>query len=114
MVRNVVMVGAALLVAWLALGRGGGDIDGTTARSLVAAGAMLLDVRTAEEYGAGHIDGAVNVPVDQVPRRLDELGPRERAMVVYCRSGRRSADAVAVLRRAGFANVHDLGGMGRW
>lgn len=114
MVRNVVLVGAALLVGWLALGRGGGDIDGAQARILVAAGALLLDVRSAEEFRAGHIDGAVNVPVDEVTRRLDELGPRERAVVVYCRSGRRSADAAATMRGAGFTEVHDLGGMGRW
>lgn len=72
---------------------------------------LLLDVRSPEEYEAGHLAGAVNVPVDEVGARLDELGARDRPVIVYCRSGRRSARAAAALREAGFTQVHDLGGM---
>ncbi len=114
MLRTVAMVGAVLVVAAMVFGRGGGDVDGATARTLVAAGATLLDVRTAEEYAAGHLAGAINVPVQELPRRLGELGHHERPVVVYCRSGRRSADAVSMLRGAGFTNAHDLGAMHRW
>lgn len=85
-----------------------------TPRELVAAGATLLDVRTPEEFAEGHLDGAINIPVDQLASRVAELGPHERAVVVYCRSGRRSASASQTLRDAGFTDVHDLGAMSNW
>lgn len=93
---------------------GGGRTDAAEARRLVAEGAMLLDVRTPEEYAAGHIPGAVNIPVQVLGGRMDELPDRERTIVVYCRSGVRSANAANMLRGAGFTAVHDLGGMGAW
>ena len=84
------------------------------ARQLVRDGAVLLDVRTRGEFRAGHIPGAVNIPVHRLEKRLGELGDRDKAVVVYCRSGRRSASAVRFLRRAGFVAVHDLGAMKNW
>lgn len=80
--------------------------------ALVAAGATLLDVRTASEYASGHLDGATLIPVDEVGSRLDEI-PRDRAVVVYCRSGGRSARAAAVLEDAGY-DVYDLGSIDNW
>jgi phage shock protein E len=91
-----------------------GDLSGREARRMVAEGALLLDVRTPGEYAAGHLEGAVNVPVQVLATRLDELGAHERPIVVYCRSGHRSANAAALLRDAGFTDVHDLGAMSRW
>ncbi len=85
-----------------------------SARARVAAGARLLDVRTPEEFDAGHIEGAVNLPIDVLPGRIGELGPPSTPIVVYCRSGRRSADAVVRLRAAGFTDVLDLGPMTAW
>jgi phage shock protein E len=94
----------------------GGDavrrVTGGEAHALVAAGGTLLDVRSAEEFAAGHLEGAVLVPVDELAGRLAEL-PRERPVVVYCRSGGRSARAAAILGEAGYG-VHDLGGMSSW
>lgn len=84
------------------------------AHRLVEAGALLLDVRTPEEFAGGHIQGAVNIPVQELERRMAEVGDRERAVVVYCRSGARSATAAAMLRDAGHRRVHDLGPMSRW
>lgn len=81
-------------------------------RRMVADGAVLLDVRTSDEFSAGHLDGAVNIPIDDLEARLGEL-PRDRDVVVYCRSGRRSAHAATLLGAAGFA-VHDLGPMTAW
>jgi phage shock protein E len=83
-----------------------------TARELVAAGAQLLDVRTPEEHRAKHIEGSVNIPVQQLEDRLSELD-RSRPVVVYCRSGRRSADATRRLCERGY-RVHDLGPMSAW
>ena len=88
--------------------------EGSEARDLVAAGALLLDVRTTQEFARGHLPGAVNIPVSQLAKRVSELGDRQRAVVVYCQRGTRSRMASEVLRRAGFSAVHDLGAMGRW
>ena len=84
------------------------------ARALVEAGAVLLDVRSPEEFAAGHIPGATNLPVQQLSERTAELGPKQRPLVVYCRSGARSAQAASLLREAGFARVHDMGAMRNW
>jgi phage shock protein E len=88
-------------------------IDGAEAKRLVAEGALLLDVRTPDEYAAGHVGGAVNIPVQVLGQRLSEVGAKDRPVVVYCKSGGRSARAAAELRQAGYA-VHDLGGIGNW
>jgi phage shock protein E len=77
---------------------------------------FLLDVRSPEEYGAGHIPSAVNIPYTQVAARLDQLtSVRNRDIVVYCESGPRSQYAESVLRDAGFPHVyHLIGDMGGW
>ncbi len=87
-------------------------IDGTRAQELVSAGAVLLDVRTPAEFHAGHIKGAINIPVGELSRRLDEL-PSDGAVVVYCRSGARSARAARQLSTSG-CEIHDLGPMHAW
>ena len=104
--------GLLLAVAFVLLERGG-DISNTDARQLVAQGARLVDVRTPEEFEAGHISGAVNIPVRELDRRLAELEPKQRPVVVYCRSGARSSAAARVLKQSGY-DVHDLGAMSRW
>jgi phage shock protein E len=89
-------------------------INGPRARELVSQGAVLLDVRSESEYRDAHIDGALNVPYDQVAQRTAEIGPKERPVVLYCRSGRRSAIAGKTLIDAGFTNVYDLGSKSDW
>ena len=71
---------------------------------------------TPEEYAAGHLPGAVNIPHDQLAARLGELsGAREHDVVVYCRTGRRSAEALGVLDEAGFKRLFHLkGDYTRW
>lgn len=73
---------------------------------------LLLDVRRPEEHAAGHLGGHL-LPLDELPRRLDELAPhRDAEVVVYCQTGARSARAVHLLRAAGFAHaVHVAGGL---
>jgi phage shock protein E len=82
-------------------------------RKIAAAGAIVLDVRSPEEFEAGHLPFALNIPLKSLTARLGELGPPPRAIVVYCRSGMRSAVAANVLRRAGYT-VCDLGAMENW
>jgi rhodanese-related sulfurtransferase len=79
---------------------------------LQMAGRTLIDVRTPEEFAAGHLAGAVNIPVeaDDFQVRLAELDPRQPALV-YCRTGRRSAMAADLMAQAGFSDVIDAGGL---
>ncbi len=104
----------AAVVAALLASRFMGKASAADARALVAEGALLLDVRSTGEFASGHIDGAVNIPVDQLARRIGDVGAKERPVVVYCRSGARSGQAAGILRGAGFARVEDLGAMHRW
>ena len=72
---------------------------------------LVLDVRNAAEFAEGHIPGAVNIPHDAIAARIAELGPADgRDIVVYCRSGRRSELALAVLKEAGFSRLFHLEG----
>lgn len=81
-----------------------------SARELVSAGAFLLDVRTPEEFRERHLPDAVNIPLQELASRFGELGAKTRPIVVYCRSGARSAAAATVLRAAGY-EVLDIGAM---
>ncbi len=94
--------------------RRGGDVSSSDARRLVESGARLIDVRTREEFADGHLPGAVNIPVQELDRRMSELEPRDKPVVLYCRSGNRSGHAARALRSAGWAHVHDLGAMSQW
>lgn len=72
---------------------------------------VVLDVRTPEEFAAGHVPGAINVPHDQVEARIAELrGARDRDLVVYCRSGKRAGVALETLGRLGFTRLAHLEG----
>lgn len=84
------------------------------ARQVVARGALLVDVRTPAEFAAGHVRGAVNIPVEQLERRLGELGPVDSPLVLYCHSGRRSARATRLLKGHGYNDVIDIGPMPNW
>ncbi|MFO0571717.1 MAG: rhodanese-like domain-containing protein [Polyangiaceae bacterium] len=85
--------------------------EGPTATELLQKGAILLDVRTREEFQQEHVQGAMNIPLSELPRRVDELGDKGHPVVLYCLSGARSASAKELLLRAGFRHVHDLGAM---
>lgn len=73
-------------------------------------GAVLLDVRTPEEYAAGHIPGSRNVPLDELHRSELPEDP-ETPLFVCCLSGARSRQAALLLRQAGYGDVTDLGGI---
>ncbi len=77
---------------------------------------VVVDVREPNEFSAGHIPSATNIPLGSIAARLKELNKfKDRPVVVCCRSGHRSAQAAAVLRKNGFASVHNLaGGIMAW
>jgi rhodanese-related sulfurtransferase len=81
------------------------------ARGMVKAGAVLLDVRTREEFARGHLDAAKNIPVQELQQRVAEVGPATTSVVVHCHAGQRSRMATQILRAAGFQDVLDIGTM---
>lgn len=69
----------------------------------------VLDVRSPEEYASGHVPGAVNIPYDQVASRIAEV-PKDKDVVLYCRSGRRAGIAAEVLADQGYERLQHLEG----
>ena len=76
---------------------------------------ILLDVRTQEEYDAGHIKGSILIPYTEIETQApDELPDKDADILVYCRSGRRSAIAAQALADMGYTHVLDMGGIQDW
>ncbi len=86
------------------------DASGTQVQTLLRQGATLVDVRSPGEFASGHINGAINIPVDQIRSRMSEI-PSGKPVVLYCRSGARSSSAAQTLRSAGRTDVHNAGAM---
>ncbi|MGK7931655.1 MAG: rhodanese-like domain-containing protein [Microcystaceae cyanobacterium] len=87
------------------------DFPTEEAKTAINSGAILIDVRTPEEFAAGHIDGAVNIPYDQISERISEITEdKTRVIVLYCRSGGRATIAEKNLRSTGFTNILNAGG----
>ena len=74
---------------------------------------VIIDVRTPEEFNAGHIANAVNIPLDRLETGIHSVKnlSKESPIFIYCRSGRRSAEALALLKKLGFVHAQDIGGM---
>jgi rhodanese-related sulfurtransferase len=89
------------------------EVDVTEARRRHAAGALLLDVRNADEWEAGRAEGSTWMPMNEVTDRRDEL-PRDRDIVVICRSGARSAKVAEALNVWGHAAANIAGGLQAW
>ena len=73
--------------------------------------AILLDVRTEEEYSETHIEGSTNLPLQKIEMATSIITDKNKPLFVYCRSGVRSAKAVAILKKMGYTNVNDIGGI---
>lgn len=90
------------------------EVRFTEAAELRDSGAFILDVREPDEWNAGHIPGATLIPLGELAGRVDEL-PRDKQIVVVCRSGNRSQTGRDILLDAGFQEVTSLsGGMNDW
>ena len=88
---------------------------GTAIRLLDAGKAVAVDVREPDEYAVGHIPGAKLLPLGEVNSRAAEVLPeKEATWLFYCRTGRRSAEAVQKLDELGYSNLYDLGGILSW
>jgi phage shock protein E len=89
----------------------GGKVAQNVVVELIKAGAQVVDVRTSEEFREGSFPGAVNVPVNDLARRMAEL-KKDKAVVLFCASGARSSMAARMLKQAGYTEVVNAGGLG--
>jgi len=92
-------------------------ISAEQAKSMIDEGKpyILLDVRTDEEFKEKRIDGAILIPDDEIKTRAEtELSDKDALILIYCRSGRRSANAAKEMIGMGYTNVYDFGGIIDW
>jgi len=108
-----VVLGLALVVPQLQASQG---VDVKAAKSMSDQGALLLDVREPDEYAAVHAVNAKLIPLGQIGARLKEIEAyKDKPVAVICRSGRRSAQAVSLLKESGFTQVVNVeGGTQAW
>ena len=84
---------------------------GTTIKDKIVAGAKVVDVRTPAEFADEAYPGAINIPLPALPARMNELGPKDKPIVLYCASGARSGQGMRLLKQAGFTDVINAGGV---
>lgn len=77
----------------------------------IKSGAKIVDVRTYDEFIEEAYPNAINIPVDEVPARLNEFGQMDTPIIVYCASGARSAYAARILKSIGYKDVINAGGL---
>ena len=71
----------------------------------------IIDVRTPNEYAQGHVPGALNIPLEEIPTRVLELKDMPKPIIAYCKSGNRSNIAAIFLKQQGINEVYNGGGM---
>jgi len=92
-------------------------ITAKQAQQMVAsdANSKIVDVRESDEFNQEHIDGAVSVPLSDLVNKSNELlKDKDQNLLLYCRSGRRSALAASLLSSLGYSRIYDFGGMDDW
>ncbi|GLR06551.1 phage shock protein E [Vibrio hyugaensis] len=77
---------------------------------LIEQGAMIVDVRTTQEFADDHLDNAVNFPLSELDKHFANVD-KDAQIVLYCRSGNRSGQAYQYLQSQGFTNLHNAGGL---
>ena len=89
----------------------GADINQGVKEYSTTDGAILLDVRTPDEYRQGHIPGSKNVPLQSIDKVTVMINNKATPIFVHCLSGARSRQAAAILQQMGYTNVKDIGGI---
>ena len=79
---------------------------------LIKRGAVIVDVRSKDEFAGGHIKGSINIPVDQLQNNLSRLKDKNKPIITCCASGMRSGSAKTILTNNGYTAVHNGGGWG--
>jgi len=77
----------------------------------IKAGAVIVDVRSQDEFADEHFPKALNIPVNELSARAAEIGSKDKPVVLYCASGARSAMGARILKSLGFADVVNAGGL---
>ena len=87
------------------------DINAGVQEFLKTEKAVLLDVRTKEEYESGHIENSENIPLQQIEKVLAKITDKDTSLFVYCQSGARSSSATSALKQTGYLNITNIGGI---
>lgn len=113
-IKNMKYIAVLVLALGLLSGcsRKVSDEELRAARAAVSKGAMIIDVRSKKEYNRGYIEGAVNIPIDVLDKVYRGI-PKEKELVVYCRTGSRSMVAARLLREQGWT-VYDVVNQEQW
>ena len=120
-----VAAGLLLSIVLVACGEGNGSPAEATYEQITPAeakalmdseeGYVILDVRTPEEFAAGHIAGAILLPDYEIGEKAESiLTDKDQLILVYCRSGRRSKNAASELATLGYTNIKEFGGINDW
>ena len=113
-------IGSGMALLWPLLNRGASgvaNVSGTEAVMLMSRSKpLILDVRDATEFAAGHIQGAKNIPLAELESRLKEIEKfKDKSVLVHCQRGMRAKSACSILRAQQFSQLHNLqGGLDTW
>jgi phage shock protein E len=112
-IRSWIVGAIVVVVAWFIMKYllGGGKMPANIVLEKIKSGAKIVDVRSPEEFQDGAYPGAVNIPLQQLSQRMGEI-PKDKPVVLYCLSGARSASAARTLKKAGYTDVINAGGLG--
>ena len=107
----ILLVGA--IIAFLLIRRGK-QISAKDAKEFLKQGALVIDVRSAGEYTAGHLQRAINIPLSEIETAITrKTKDQDQVLLLHCQSGARSSAAVKKLRALGYEKAYNLGGYGR-
>jgi phage shock protein E len=88
---------------------GGSSSNQNEIKDIIAAGAVIIDVRGTAEFAAGHVKGAVNIPLDKIPSSIAKIKNYKKPIVLCCVSGRRAGMAQQTLKQNGIENTYNAG-----
>jgi phage shock protein E len=114
-IKNISII--SLVIVMLALftsctNAGTGSIaDRSEIKKWITDGALIVDVRTPEEFSSGNYKGSINIPLGDMEKNLIRFGNKEQKIVVYCRTGNRSGKAKEILEKNGYKNILNGGGL---
>ncbi|HPY95268.1 MAG TPA: rhodanese-like domain-containing protein [Clostridia bacterium] len=95
-------------------GRGGKSMMDAVQEAQSGKGARMVDVRSPEEFRGGHVPGAINLPLDNLQAAGRLLNDKSAKLYLYCASGARSSMAAGMLKRMGYVNCENVGGIGAY
>ena len=89
------------------------NISVQDAKEKLESGAVVIDVRTPTEFNSGHLDMAINIPIEEIEKIKHKVNDKNKPILLYCLSGMRAASACGTLKRIGYTDVHNVGSYSR-